>query len=132
MSRCCLSLRPSHLIRLRFPLYRSIEELDAPDYRRNPSTEMIRQRAVEKERSQEASQNARPGTVKRMQFTFSVDQPSPAGNYPIKKPDLKPSPEFVKQPHAARPTHDDHADDMVVADDEANDKDPPSRARKGV
>ncbi|TFK68798.1 hypothetical protein BDN72DRAFT_897854 [Pluteus cervinus] len=112
---------------------RSIEELEAPDYRRNPSTEMIRQRAVEKERSREASQNARPGTIKRMQFTFSVDQPSPAGIYPVKKPDLKPSPEFIKRPRAAaRPTHDDHADDMVVADDEANDKDPPSRARKSA
>ncbi|KAG1880243.1 hypothetical protein C8R48DRAFT_767047 [Suillus tomentosus] len=34
------------------------------------------QRAVEHERSQEASQNAQPSTIKRMQFTFSIDAPS--------------------------------------------------------
>lgn len=61
---------------------------------------MIRQRAVEKERYRE--QNAKPGTIKRMQFTFSVDQPSaPGANLPVKKPDLKPSPEFTKRTRAA-------------------------------
>ncbi|KAJ2929496.1 hypothetical protein H1R20_g7595, partial [Candolleomyces eurysporus] len=56
---------------------RSIEELEAPDFKRNPSVEMIRQRAAEKERLREANQQ-QPGTIKRMQFTFSVDQPAPA------------------------------------------------------
>ncbi|KAF8064406.1 hypothetical protein FPV67DRAFT_220987 [Lyophyllum atratum] len=109
---------------------RSIEELEAPDFKANHSTDMIRQRAEEKERNREASQNAVPGTIKRMQFTFSVDQPSPAVNQPVKKPNYKPSAEFHKRSwHAARVNHDD--DDMVVADDEGNDKDPPPRGRKG-
>ncbi|KAL0952531.1 hypothetical protein HGRIS_006791 [Hohenbuehelia grisea] len=101
---------------------RSIEELGAPDFKRNHSTDMIRQRAEEKERSREASQNAKPGTIKRMQFTFSVDQPFPPVIIPVNKPDLKPSPEFSKRPrNAARfsATHD--ADDMLVVDDEAHD-----------
>jgi GATA-binding protein len=92
---------------------------------------MIRQRAVEKERNREASQHALPGTIKRMQFTFSVDQPSPANNYPVKKPNLKPSAEFTKRSRATvRAPLDD--DDMVVADDEGNDKEPPltQRGRK--
>lgn len=38
---------------------------------------MIRQRAAEKERLREASQQ-QPGTINRMQFTFSVDKPAPA------------------------------------------------------
>jgi len=60
---------------------------------------MIRQRAVEKERSREASQNAQPGTIKRMQFTFSVDQPASStfSSVPVKKPDTKPSSEFNKR-----------------------------------
>ncbi|KAI0026481.1 hypothetical protein K488DRAFT_21763, partial [Vararia minispora EC-137] len=74
---------------------RTIEELEAPGFRRNASTEMIRQRAAEKERSREASQNARPGTIKRMQFTFSVDQPAqPPSAQHVDKPDFKPSNEF--------------------------------------
>ncbi|KAH0833816.1 hypothetical protein J3R83DRAFT_10977 [Lanmaoa asiatica] len=74
---------------------RSIEELEAPDYKRNASTDLIRQRAVERERSREASQNAKPGTIKRMQFTFSVDQPTPATpNAAVPMPDLRPSAEF--------------------------------------
>ncbi|TEB06342.1 hypothetical protein FA13DRAFT_1760170 [Coprinellus micaceus] len=56
---------------------RSIEELEAPDFKRNHSVELIRQRAVEKERLREANQH-HPGTINRMQFTFSVDQPAPA------------------------------------------------------
>ncbi|EIN05132.1 hypothetical protein PUNSTDRAFT_122479 [Punctularia strigosozonata HHB-11173 SS5] len=75
---------------------RSIEELQAPGFRRNPSTDMIKLRAEEKERNREASQNAQPGTIKRMQFTFSVDQPNNTSGTPIPvaKPDLKPSAEF--------------------------------------
>ncbi|KAG0697485.1 hypothetical protein DFH29DRAFT_984242 [Suillus ampliporus] len=89
---------------------RAIESLEAPDFKRNASTDLIRQRAVERERSREASQNARPGTIKRMQFTFSVDAPpgsfpatssssytfsgeGPIGTAPT-KPDLRPSAEF--------------------------------------
>ncbi|KAF4611687.1 hypothetical protein D9613_003762 [Agrocybe pediades] len=79
---------------------RSIEELEAPDFKRNHSSEMIRQRAAEKERNREASQNAQPGTIKRMQFTFSIDQPisSALSSTPAKKPDNKPSAEFNKRP----------------------------------
>lgn len=56
---------------------------------------MIQQRAVEKERNREASQNAQPGTIKRMQFTFSVEQPhTAASSAPVAKPDLRPSAEF--------------------------------------
>ncbi|KAE9401777.1 hypothetical protein BT96DRAFT_593949 [Gymnopus androsaceus JB14] len=96
---------------------RSIEELEAPDFKRNHSTDIIRQRAVEKERSREASQNARPGTIKRMQFTFSVDQPSPVSAQLVKKPDLKPSPEFNKRTRGAAAKADEQ---MSALDD--NDK----------
>src|SRR5271154_2171862 len=79
------------------PMFRSIEELEAPDFKHNSSTNVIRQRAVEKERNREASQNARPGTIERMQFTFNVDQlkPSPTPpSPPSRMPDLKPSSKF--------------------------------------
>ncbi|GJE89056.1 GATA Zn-finger domain-containing protein [Phanerochaete sordida] len=73
---------------------RSIEELQAPGFRRNHSTDVIQQRALEREREREANQN-RNGTLHRMQFTFSVDQPAaPATSTPCQKPDLKPSAEF--------------------------------------
>ncbi|KAL0065597.1 hypothetical protein AAF712_007375 [Marasmius tenuissimus] len=106
---------------------RSIEELEAPDFRRNPSSEMIRQRAEERERNREANLYTKPGIIKRMQFTFSVDQPTPASNAPVQKPDLKPSPEFNKRPRAGARL--DKADDMVVED---NDSDQPltHRGRK--
>lgn len=115
---------------MRFP-YRSIEELEAPDFKRNHSTDLIRQRAAEKERNREASQNAEPGTIKRMQFIFSVDQPFPSlsAPAPVKKPNLRPSPEFNKRARgAARSGHDD----IPAFDDETNDKDPPltQRGRK--
>ena len=65
---------------------------------------MIQQRAVEKERSREANQFTKPGLIKRMQFTFSVDQPlMPATFTPCQKPDLKPSAEF-KDNKRARPS----------------------------
>ncbi|KAI0087548.1 hypothetical protein BDY19DRAFT_236478 [Irpex rosettiformis] len=71
---------------------RSIEELQAPGFRRNHSTDIIQQRAIEKEREREAH---RDGLLNRMQFTFSVDQPSAAAtSAPCQKPDLKPSLEF--------------------------------------
>ncbi|KAK2462482.1 hypothetical protein APHAL10511_005452 [Amanita phalloides] len=80
---------------------RSIEELEVPDYRHSHSAEIIRLRAAEKERSREASQSAKPGTIKRMQFTFSVDHPSPATSQLVKKPDLRPSAEFTKRTRSA-------------------------------
>ncbi|KAF9812779.1 hypothetical protein IEO21_05982 [Rhodonia placenta] len=94
---------------------RSIEELQAPGFKRNHSTELIQQRAAEKERERLANQNGRPGTIHRMQFTFSVDQPAPptASAAPVKKPDLKPSAEFKDnalkrgRPAARAAAHDD-------------------------
>lgn len=87
--------QPSTLIIKFLPARRTIEELEAPDFKRNHSSDLLRQRAAEKERSREASQNAKPGTIKRMQFTFSVDTPTPgAWNAPVTKPDMKPSSEF--------------------------------------
>lgn len=75
--------------------FRSIEELQAPDFKRNHSSDLLRKRAAEKERSREASQNAKPGTIDRMQFTFSVDTPTPGvQTVPATKPDMKPSSEF--------------------------------------
>ncbi|KAJ3872814.1 hypothetical protein F5051DRAFT_310148, partial [Lentinula edodes] len=96
---------------------RNISELSAPDFKHSHSTDLIRQKAVERERSREeaAQEDAAavangtgvggvggPGTrtIKRMQFTFSVneDQHSAAGYTAqpmhVDKPDLKPSAEF--------------------------------------
>lgn len=112
---------------------RSIEELEAPDFKRNHSTDMIRQRAVEKERNREASQNAKPGTIKRMQFTFSVDQLGPASNIPVKKPDTKPSLDLSKRTRAtARAQPDNNHENIIMADDEGIEKEPPitQRGRK--
>ncbi|KAF9480649.1 hypothetical protein BDN70DRAFT_601391 [Pholiota conissans] len=100
---------------------RSIEELEAPDFKRNHSTDMIRQRAVEKERNREASQNAIPGTIKRMQFTFSVDQPAQSTpGAPVKKPDTKPSAEFAKRTKTAPAARAQHDEDTVMAEPAAN------------
>ena len=96
---------------------RSIEELGAPDFKRNASTDLICQRAAERERSRVASQNAKPGTIKRMQFTFSVDQPTPAGPNLVSKPDLKPSAEF-KEASSRRGRQTSRA---LVAGDESYD-----------
>ena len=51
------------------------------------------------QRNREASQNATPGMIKRMLFTFTVDQPQPSTTAPatqinVKKPNMKPSPKF--------------------------------------
>lgn len=75
-------------------------ELEAPGFKHNHSTDKLRQRAEEKERSREALQQqvgGRPGVINRMQFTFSVDQPAhsaQANAQSVKKPDLKPSSQF--------------------------------------
>ncbi|KAI6013857.1 hypothetical protein EDC04DRAFT_2505323, partial [Pisolithus marmoratus] len=85
----------------------SIEEPEAPNFKHNASTGLICQRTAKCEHSHEASQNAKPGTIKWMQFTFSVDQLSPtAPNNVVSKPDLNPCPEF-KEPYmsAARCGH---------------------------
>ncbi|THH12446.1 hypothetical protein EW146_g7691 [Bondarzewia mesenterica] len=117
---------------------RSIEELEAPGFKRNHSTDIIRQRAAEKERTREANQNARPGTIKRMQFTFSVDQPTPAASAPpVKKPDLKPSAEFRDtvsrrgRPSTRATVVEDVVEPAPVVPEPA-DKDPPltQRGRK--
>ena len=93
--------------------HRSIEELSAPDFKRNHSTEMIKQRAAEKERNREANQNA-GGTIKRMQFTFSVDQPTHlVPSAPAKKPDTKPSAELSKR---SRPAARVHHEDFIMAE----------------
>ncbi|KAF9232341.1 hypothetical protein BU15DRAFT_81344 [Melanogaster broomeanus] len=95
----------------------SIEELEAPDFRHNASTDLIRQRAAEKERNREASQHTKPGTIKHMQFTFSLDHLSPiAANVAVSKPDLKPSAAFKETiTRRGRPTTRAN-----VAGDEAN------------
>ncbi|KDQ56002.1 hypothetical protein JAAARDRAFT_36799 [Jaapia argillacea MUCL 33604] len=108
---------------------RSIEELEAPGFKRNQSTDLIQQRAVEKERQREACQNA-SGGIQRMQFTFSVDNPSGFSTTSVKKPDLKPSAEFKdttigkrQRPSTRAPNQDDYTDkDAMVVD---NDKDAP-------
>jgi len=113
-------------------LLRSIEELEAPGFRRNHSTDIIRQRAAEKERSREANVNGQPGTIKRMQFTFSVDQPiSTASAVPVQKPDLKPSAEFKDNvTRRTRPItrstatqEDTQPDSSSIPSDSSNDKD---------
>ncbi|KII90088.1 hypothetical protein PLICRDRAFT_174876 [Plicaturopsis crispa FD-325 SS-3] len=114
---------------------RSIEELEAPDFKRNHSTDMIRQRAVEKERNREASQNAKPGTIKRMQFTFSIDQPSPATFHSnVRKPDMRPSAEFKESTKRGRPStraaaNMDDSGETADVEEDANDKDPPLTQR---
>jgi len=106
--------------------------LEAPGFKRNHSTDIIRQRAAEKERSREANVNGRPGTIKRMQFTFSVDQPiSTPSAVPVQKPDLKPSAEF--KDNVARRTRpitrstatqeDTQPNSSSIPSDSANDKD---------
>jgi GATA-binding protein, other eukaryote len=100
--------------------------LEAPGFKRNHSTDIIRQRAAEKERSREANLTGRPGTIKRMQFTFSVDQPtsSTASAVPVQKPDLKPSAEFKDNvTRRTRPTTRSTATQEDTQPDSANDRD---------
>ncbi|KAI6018411.1 hypothetical protein EDC04DRAFT_451268 [Pisolithus marmoratus] len=104
---------------------RSIEEPEAPDFKCNASTELICQHAAEREHSREAT---KPGTIKGMQFTFSVDQPSPAApNKVLSKPRPKPSPES-KEPHmstAGRGRQATHLSNhnSIAGDDSFNDQD---------
>ncbi|KAJ7038960.1 hypothetical protein C8F04DRAFT_950595, partial [Mycena alexandri] len=57
---------------------RSIETLPAPHFTRTPSTDLLRQRAEEKERTREANLHAPEHVIQRMQFTFSVETPTAA------------------------------------------------------
>ncbi|KAI0742975.1 hypothetical protein C8Q80DRAFT_945709 [Daedaleopsis nitida] len=112
---------------------RSIEELQAPDFKRNHSTELLQQRALEKEREREASQN---GTIHRMQFTFSIDAPTSivATAISTKKPDLKPSPEFKDTAKRGRPSTRSTTihEDTIMKDVDDKHRDPPltQRGRK--
>ncbi|EKM52771.1 uncharacterized protein PHACADRAFT_198820 [Phanerochaete carnosa HHB-10118-sp] len=63
---------------------RSIEELQAPGFCHNHLTYIIQQHALECKHKREANQN-RNRTLYRMQFTFSIDQPTaPATSMPMK------------------------------------------------
>ncbi|KAI0830337.1 hypothetical protein BC628DRAFT_1416622 [Trametes gibbosa] len=109
---------------------RSIEELQAPGFKRNHSTDLLQQRALEKEREREANQNSR--TIHRMQFTFSVDQPAMSmPSIPAKKPDTKPSPEFKDHKRGRPATRSTATDDHTMRDDNVE-KDKPltHRGRK--
>ncbi|KAF7343896.1 Transcription factor [Mycena venus] len=64
---------------------RSIEELPAPDFKRNPSTDLIRQRAVEKECTREASQHTPDHIIQRMQFTSTTSKNASTTNFPAEK-----------------------------------------------
>ena len=99
--------------------------MEAPGFKRNHSTDIIRQRAAEKERSREANLNGGPGTIKRMQFTFSVDQPtSTPSAVPVQKPDLKPSPEFKDNvTRRTRPVTRSTATQEDTQPDSSNDND---------
>ncbi|KAJ7918311.1 hypothetical protein B0H13DRAFT_2231279 [Mycena leptocephala] len=86
---------------------RSIEELPAPDFKRNPSTDLIRQRAVEKERTREASMHTPEHIIQRMQFTFAVDPPAPssasASASSVSGPPLLPTPIITLPRRPSRP-----------------------------
>ncbi|KAF8064401.1 hypothetical protein FPV67DRAFT_1699393 [Lyophyllum atratum] len=83
---------------------------------------------VQDEHSCQASQNALPGTMGRVQFTLSVDQPNAAFNQVVKKPSLEPSVEPHRRSwYAARASRDD--EHMVLADDEGKNKELPRRGR---
>ncbi|KAJ4480817.1 hypothetical protein J3R30DRAFT_2362869 [Lentinula aciculospora] len=95
---------------------RNISELSAPDFKHSHSTDLIQQRAAERERERAeaalddaSSAGGPPGlggakrTIKRMQFTFSVNDEQHHVNtrngdtaqpMHVDKPDLKPSAEF--------------------------------------
>lgn len=54
---------------------KNIEELRAPGYKRTQSSDKMRRRAEEIERLREGA--AQSGGIRRMQFTFSLDNPTP-------------------------------------------------------
>ncbi|KAJ3835498.1 hypothetical protein F5878DRAFT_543062, partial [Lentinula raphanica] len=104
---------------------RNISELSAPDFKPSHSTDLIRQRAVERERNrEEAAQDSTLGgtrTMKRMQFTFSVNDGGNSGGQPmhVDKPDLKPSAELSVRagPRTAHSKAHDHMDVVPPSSD---------------
>ncbi|KAJ3819768.1 hypothetical protein F5880DRAFT_1489173, partial [Lentinula raphanica] len=104
---------------------RNISELSAPDFKPSHSTDLIRQRAVERERNrEEAAQDSTLGgtrTMKRMQFTFSVNDGGNSGGQPmhVDKPDLKPSAELSVRagPRTAHSKAHDHMDVLPPSSD---------------
>ncbi|EJD04845.1 uncharacterized protein FOMMEDRAFT_27143 [Fomitiporia mediterranea MF3/22] len=119
---------------------RAIEELEAPDFKLNQAAEKLRQRAEERERSRYESATQGSGRpLKRMQFTFAVDQPAgsfhdaPGPLSGVRKPDLKPSSQFRDTVHRRRPAtraSAAHAENdqgqSTHAQDKEYEKDPPS------
>ncbi|KAI5980510.1 hypothetical protein EDD15DRAFT_2393244 [Pisolithus albus] len=89
---------------------RSIEELEAPDFKRNASTDLICQRAVERERSREASQNANLAplnacsspSLRGRQATRSSNHNSVAGD--DSNNDQDSSPPTMASPHPQIPS----------------------------
>ncbi|KAF8591736.1 hypothetical protein K439DRAFT_1656586 [Ramaria rubella] len=61
---------------------KNIEELRAPGYKRTQSSDKMRRRAEEIERLRDGSQTG--GGMRRMQFTFSLDTPTPSQVSPHK------------------------------------------------
>ncbi|KAH8114979.1 hypothetical protein DFH11DRAFT_1840926 [Phellopilus nigrolimitatus] len=108
---------------------RAIEELEAPDFKLNPAAEKLRQRAEEKERSRfEAAQHSGSGRpLKRMQFTFSVDQPANQLGEPSSQ--FRDTILRRTRPATRASAHAQGADD--AAPPEGNDKDPPSLTHFG-
>jgi len=101
---------------------RSIGELESPSLKPNHSTDIIRQRTAEKERSCEVNLNDRPGTINHMQFTFSVAQlTSTASAVPVQNPDLRLSAEFMD--NVTRRTRRTAATQEDTQADSTNDKD---------
>jgi len=64
-------------------IFRNIEELRAPGYKRTSSSDKMRRRAEEIERLRESAQS---GGMRRMQFTFTLDNPPPAPTPATTKP----------------------------------------------
>ncbi|KAF7789435.1 hypothetical protein EIP86_000379 [Pleurotus ostreatoroseus] len=99
---------------------RSIEELQAPGFRCNHSTDLIQQRAVEREKECEANNSGRPGTHS-MQFTISIKAPTEltgptAHPIPAQKPEFKPSAEFKDNAgRRGRPSARAHAASAVAS-----------------
>ncbi|CAK5266332.1 unnamed protein product [Mycena citricolor] len=78
---------------------RSIEDLPAPDFKRSFSSDLLQQKAVEKERTREAA--AHQGLQHRNLFTFSVDVP---GGPTAGQNETSPSAKRKRVPSTATPT----------------------------
>ncbi|KAJ7222734.1 hypothetical protein B0H12DRAFT_1224108 [Mycena haematopus] len=60
----------------------SFPDVPAPDFKRNPSTDLIQQCAVEKERTREASVQGPGHIIQRTQLTFAVEPAAASGANP--------------------------------------------------